>query len=97
MGVDLGLDIQEIFHAGVSASVAETTGTSVGEGGSDTCPVGAWECALAVTPYMVAISGVQSVQDSCTGEVTPANYVIQSPHTDASNSKHYQLLYWRDH
>lgn len=78
----------EIFSAGVDFSVAQTTGTAIGEGGSDTCPKGNWECALKVTPYLVQIDGLGTPYgcEGVSGDSEP--YTIQSPHTDQSGSKY---------
>lgn len=85
----------EIFHVGVDFSVAHTTGTAIGEGGSDTCPKGNWECALKVTPYLIEISGNVTPSNLCDGDMASEPYTIQAPHTDQSGSKYHLLNVYR--
>ena len=78
----------EIFGAGVDFSVAETKGTGIGEGATDTCPTGNWTCRLSVTPYLVEIGGKGTPYD-CHGAAAgdPEDYVIQSPNLSQSGSE----------
>lgn len=63
-----------------------TTETSIGEGGQDTCPQGAWTCALAITPYFADVTGTATPNDSCSGAGDPENYEVAIPEIDGSNN-----------
>ena len=65
VGADLGLSLKDIVSAGVSGSVSITTEKGSTQGVTDTCPQGAWTCALSITPTMVKVKGTQADYDSC--------------------------------
>ena len=80
VGLDLGLDFEGIASsAGLTGSVSVTTETSSTQGVSDTCPQGAWYCALSITPTMVQVSGMATHSEACGIPGTTVPYTISFP------------------
>ncbi|KAL8797741.1 MAG: hypothetical protein Q9195_000093 [Heterodermia aff. obscurata] len=87
VGADLSLDFGDIVSAGVTGSVSITTETGSTQGVSDTCPKGAWYCALSITPTMVKVSGTRTEYNSCAGpDGGPDPYTILLPKLGADGN-----------
>ena len=78
VGADLSLDFGGIA-GGISGSVSISTESGITQGVSDTCPQGAWYCALSITPTMVQVSGLQVYSNSCDPTSTSNPYTVLMP------------------
>lgn len=81
VGVDLGLNIDDIIGAGIGVSVSKTTETAISESAAYTCPDGAWTCALQIVPSVVRVRGHRFHYKS-PAEVSN-NYEVTIPRTDS--------------
>lgn len=78
IGISLGLDFEDIARD-VSGTVSYTTETGTTQGVTDTCPKGAWYCALSITPTMVKVSGIATENAACGLEGSSYPYTILMP------------------
>ena len=61
--VGAGLSLSEIAGLDLSMSVAQVTTKATSQGASVPCPPGPWECALAIYPEFLQVSGKQIPSD----------------------------------
>lgn len=71
---------------GLEASVSKTTQTTTDEGGQIPCPQGNWECALAVVPKVLQVSGTETIPNCNGAPATVNDYTALIPQIDSANS-----------
>ncbi|KAF4624007.1 hypothetical protein G7Y89_g14169 [Cudoniella acicularis] len=85
IGANLGLDIDEIFHLGISASISKDTSRGSTDGAGVACPAvkkgggDQWTCSLSITPKLVVKTGTQDFAG------TKAPYRVSFPRVTNEN------------